>query len=83
MQVTITRRGGIAGIASRGTVDTSAVPGSEEALRSLKAAAEPPRPDAFTYDFRFENQTLTVNEPDMNDALRTLADDAVARGELL
>ena len=83
MQVTITRRGGIAGIAIRGTVDTNTVPGSEEALRSLKAASEPPRPDAFTYDFSFEDQTLTVNDTEMNDALRSLADDAVARGELL
>jgi hypothetical protein len=83
VEVTVTRRGGLAGIAIRGTCDTSEFPGAEEALRSLRAAAAPPHPDAFTYDFEYDDQKVTLNERDLSEPLRALSDTAVARGELL
>ena len=83
MQVTVTRRGGLAGIALRGTCDTSDFPGSEEALRTLRISDTPPQPDAFTYELTFGGNTLAVSDAELGDALRMLCYAAVSNGEIV
>lgn len=84
MKVTVTRRGGFAGIALRGSADTAECPGSEEALRArVGTTPAPPHPDAFSYELAFDDQTVSLSERDVDDALRPLLDQAIARGELL
>jgi hypothetical protein len=84
VKVTVTRRGGFAGIALRGSADTAECPGSEEALRArLGTTPGPPQPDAFTYEVTFGNQTVSLGERDVDDQVRPLIDAALANGEIL
>jgi hypothetical protein len=84
VKVTVTRRGGFAGIALRGSADTTECAGSEEALRAcIGKAPEPPLPDAFVYDVAFDDQTVSLNERDVDDALRPLIDAALADADIV
>lgn len=83
MQVIVTRRGGLAGIAIRGTCDTSDFPGSEEALRTLRVSDAPPQPDAFTYELTFNDQSVSATDAELGDALRMLCYAAVSKGDII
>ncbi len=94
MEVEVVRRGGFAGVAVRGTIDTAELPpdvaaAAEAALRALQfdRPPSPPRhPDSFQYEFSVVNgstrRTVALDEADVPEGLRPIVDAAVARGRL-
>jgi len=94
MQIEVVRRGGIAGVVVRGTVDTAALPPevaatAEAALHGLSAdrSPSPPRhPDSFQYELTVVNGTprrsVVLDEADVPAGLRPVIEAAVARGQL-
>jgi hypothetical protein len=94
MQVEVARRGGLAGVALRGTVDTAELPANvadaaEAALKLLQAAPPPARtrhPDSFQYELTVlsagARSSVVLNETEMPEGLRPLIEAAVARGRL-
>jgi len=94
MQVEVVRRGGIAGVTVRGTVDTAEFPpdvaaAAEAALRGLafdRPPSPPRHPDSFQYAVSVVHggtpRTAVLDEADVPPALLPLIDAAVARGQL-
>jgi hypothetical protein len=94
MQVEVVRRGGLAGVAVRGAVDTTDLPsdaaaGAEIALRALpfgRPPSPPRHPDSFQYEITVVNgstrRTAVLDEANVPEGLRPLVDAAVARGSL-
>ena len=85
MRVTVTRRGGLAGIGLRGSADTSAFAGSEEALLAHRGAKSetPPHPDAFRYEIAYDEGVITLDESDVRGPLRGLVDAALKEGDIV
>jgi len=84
MKVTVTRRGGLAGIALRGSADTDQFAGVDETLRAhVGSSAEPAHPDGFVYDLELDGQTLSLNESEITPELQRLIDAAMAKGEIV
>jgi hypothetical protein len=77
-RIVVTRTGGFAGIARTTEVtDADAVERILGTLRDQPAAAAPPRPDGFVYDFTVEGEaaaaeTYTVPESALPPAVRAL-----------
>jgi len=93
MRVEIVRRGGLAGIALRGAVDTTELPAdvasrAEAALRALPFGQPPPpprHPDSFQYQITLEDgdgRSAVVNESDVSADLRPVIDAARSRGQI-
>jgi hypothetical protein len=95
MHVSITRRGGLAGIPVRGELETSELPApqatlAEAALHSLpiNRPPEPPRhPDGFQYEIAFsatdgDARSAVIDEAEVSDALRPMIETAMGRGTL-
>ena len=86
MRVEVVRRGGLAGIPLRGSIDTSELPPEQAraAKTTLDALPEtpggPPQPDGFQYDLAAEGHSVTLNEAQVPDALRGIIDAALAHG---
>lgn len=84
MKVEVVRRGGIAGIALRATVDTASLPARvsvrvEAAVRGLpfgRPPSPPRHPDSFQYAFTLVDgdaaQTAVLDEAELPTALRPL-----------
>jgi hypothetical protein len=95
MQVELVRRGGFAGVAVRGTVDTAELPpdvaaAAEVALRQLpfdRPPSPPRHPDSFQYEIIVGNgatrRSVVLDEADVPEGLRPVIDAAVARGKLI
>jgi hypothetical protein len=95
MHVRVVRRGGLAGIALRGEVDTTQL-GPDQAkavedvlheLPSDKPAAAPQHPDGFQYDIAFsgaggEPHSVSLDEAEVSDQLRPLIEAALKGGTL-
>jgi hypothetical protein len=83
--VTVTRRGGLAGLGLRGACDASEFPDAEACLRAHvgQAAAPPTHPDSFVYDFNFDDNSLSMDESEVPDELRPLIDAALVNGEIV
>jgi hypothetical protein len=86
-RVNVVRRGGLAGIPLRGSVDLADLPAeagraATAALNAAPAAAEPPHPDGFQYELAADGRTVTLNESQIPEALRPLIDAALAHGTL-
>jgi hypothetical protein len=87
MQVTVVRRGGLAGVALRGDADTSQLPaGAEAALKKLAASGSADvaasHPDGFLYELTFDGQSVTLDESQISDELRPIIDAAMAKATL-
>jgi emfourin len=90
VQVTVVRRGGLAGIALRGSLDTSQLPAAqastaEEALRGLPAgrpAAAPTHPESFQYELTFDGRSASFDESEIPDWLHPLLDAAMVNAEI-
>jgi hypothetical protein len=92
MHVEVVRRGGIAGIALRGTVDTAELPHAgeaEAALRRLQFGRppSPPRhPDGFQYEITVvdgdDRQSTVLDEAEVPAGLHPVIEAAVMRGRL-
>ena len=76
----MTRRGGFAGMAMRGSADTSAFAGADAALQSRVGteAAPPAHPDEFRYEVSLGDQTVSLGEDEITPELRPLIDAAMA-----
>ncbi len=89
MHVEVVRRGGIAGIALRATLETAELPADvrdpvEAALRALpfgRPPEPPPHPDTFAYDLAVTDEagtrTVTVGESQLAPALHDVVAAAV------
>ena len=94
VRVRVTRRGGIAGIALRATVDTAELPNgdgarAESALRDLpwgRAAPEPGLPDEFRYELAIaehdDDRSIILGERELPADLRPVLDVLAQRGQL-
>jgi hypothetical protein len=94
VQLTVVRRGGIAGVAVRATLDTAALAATErdaieQAVQVLpfgEAAPPPSRPDAFRYEVTVtdagRDRTAELPEGALPPALRGPLQAALAGGEL-
>jgi hypothetical protein len=90
MQVSVVRRGGLAGVSLSGDAETSELPPptaatAEAALRSLppgKSAGAPSHPDGFVYELSFNGRSVTLDESEISDELRPLTDLAMSRATL-
>lgn len=93
MQVQVVRRGGIAGVALRGDVDTTALPAGtrsavEQELGRLPFGQPPPtphHPDAFQYEIVVDGDAgrrAVLDEGSVPGALRPLIEQALAHGRL-
>jgi hypothetical protein len=90
MQVTVVRRGGLAGVALRGDAETSDLPpptaaAAEAALGKLAATSEEvaaSHPDGFLYELTFDGQSVTLDESQLSDELRPVIDAAMAKATL-
>jgi hypothetical protein len=95
MHVRVVRRGGLAGIALRGEVETTQLPGDQAkaidaALRTLpadKPAAAPRHPDGFQYEIEFseaggEARSVSLDEAEVSEQLRPLVEAALKGGTL-
>jgi hypothetical protein len=95
MHVRVVRRGGLAGIALRGEVETAQLPddqaqASEAALRALpadKPAAAPRHPDGFQYEIEFsepggETRSVALDEAEISAQVRPLLEAALKGGTL-
>jgi emfourin len=95
VQVDVVRRGGIAGVALRGDVDTTALPAAtrsavEQELARLPFGQAPPpsHPDAFQYeivvvgDGGTSGRRAVLDERAVPDVLRPVIKEALARGHL-
>jgi hypothetical protein len=97
VRVEVIRSGGLAGVRLHGVFDTGELSADAAAradtwLRRLAAGGSsspgpPAHPDAFQYHMRVLDQdqgrSVTLNESDVPDSLRELADAAVARGDVV
>jgi hypothetical protein len=85
MRVTVTRRGGIAGIGLRGSADTTHFAGSEQALLAHRGATSktPSHPDAFHYEVAYDEGVITLGESDVTGPLRELVDAALKAGDIV
>jgi hypothetical protein len=95
MQVKVVRRGGLAGIAMRGEVDTTSLPGhaaaaAQRALAKLpanKAAAPPSHPDSFQYELAYSEggsaRLLCLDESEISDDLQPVIDAAMENATIL
>jgi hypothetical protein len=95
MRVRVVRRGGLAGIALHGEVDTAEFSGDqakaiEDRLHGLptdKPAAPPRHPDGFQYALEFpdpggQSRSITLDESEVGDDLRPVVQKAMERGSL-
>jgi hypothetical protein len=87
MQVTVIRRGGLAGVALRGDADTSELPSeAEAALKKLVAVGSadvaPSHPDGFLYELTFAGKSVTIDESQIFDELRPVIDAAMSKATL-
>jgi hypothetical protein len=94
VQLTVVRRGGIAGVAVRATLDTAALAAAErdaieEAVQALpfgEAAPPPRRPDAFRYEVTVteagRDRTAELHEDALPAPLRGPLQAALASGML-
>jgi hypothetical protein len=93
MRVDVARRGGLAGITLRGSMDTAELPaeaagGAEAALREMRVdqpPSPPGHPDSFQYEITFQHEDggsrcVVLDESELPEALRPLVDAALARG---
>jgi hypothetical protein len=95
VQVEVVRRGGLAGVALRGAVDTTELPPevaepAEAALGELQFDGAPPtpsHPDSFTYAISVieedgSSRTAMLDESELPDGLRPLIDAAMEQAEI-
>jgi hypothetical protein len=90
VQVTVVRRGGLAGVALRGDADTTELPqetatAAEEALKKLPASGPETaasHPDGFLYELSFDGNSVTLDELQISDELRPVIDAAMAKATL-
>jgi len=95
MRVRVVRRGGLAGIAVTGEVDTGELPAEqakavEDRLHRLpldKPTPPPGHPDGFQYALEFpgprgESRSITLDESEVDDNLRPVIQKAMERGTL-
>ena len=93
MHVKVVRRGGIAGVALRGEVDTASLPrheaaAAQQALSRLpdKEAAAPRHPDGFQYEIAYSDRgaqrSLKLDESEISDALQPVIDAAMENASL-
>jgi hypothetical protein len=95
MRVRVVRRGGLAGIALRGEVESAELPPKqataiEDLLHALpvdKPPAEPRHPDGFQYEITFsdpsgESRSVLLDESEVSDDLQPLIQLAMQRGTL-
>jgi hypothetical protein len=87
MRVEVVRRGGLAGIPLRGSIDTADLPpaaarAASGVLTASRAASGPPHPDGFQYELSGRGQSVVLNEREISDDLRPLIDAALAHGTL-
>jgi len=91
VQVSVVRRGGLAGVALRGDADTSELPqptatAAEEALKELSptgSEAAASHPDGFLYELSFNGNSVTLDESQITDELRPVIESAMSRGRLV
>jgi hypothetical protein len=88
----IVRRGGLAGVAMRGTIDTDTLEAGvrervESALRALpfgQAAASPTHPDSFSYEITVHDggdaRTATVDESQLTPDLASVVGRGLSPG---
>lgn len=87
MRVEVVRRGGLAGIPLRGSVDTADLPpetarAAETALSVTPNPADRPHPDGFQYELAADGRSVVLNESDIPAHLKPLIDSALAGGTL-
>jgi hypothetical protein len=94
MEVEVVRRGGLAGMAVRGVVDTAALPpaeaaAAEAALRGLpfdRPPAPPRHPDSFQYQISVEDngarRSVVLDETELPEALRPVVAAAIRGGQI-
>ena len=95
MRVEVVRRGGLAGVALRGAVETAELPPeavapAEAALRQLPYDGPPPtprHPDSFTYSISVAGEggatrTAMLDETELPEGLRPLVDAAMGHAEI-
>jgi len=95
MRVRVIRRGGLAGIAMRGEIETTELPPhqaqlAEEALHGLPAdapPAAPQHPDGFQYEIAFSppggaSRTTLIDEAEVSEALRPVIETAMHHATL-
>jgi hypothetical protein len=94
VRVQVTRRGGVAGIALRATIDTAELPNddaarAESALRDLPwghPPSQPGLPDRFRYELAIaeegDDRLIVLGEHELPAALRPLLDLLAQRGEI-
>ncbi len=90
MKVSVVRRGGLAGIPFRGSVDTTelgdrmgSVESALQALPDGKPAAPPTHPDSFQYELQVaDGKTVNLDESELTDDLQPLVDLALEHGSL-
>lgn len=94
MRVQVTRRGGVAGIALRATIDTTELPEDaaarvESALRGLPWGRPPPKPglpDRFSYEFAMveegDDRSVVLGELELPAGLRPVLDLLAQHGQV-
>jgi hypothetical protein len=95
MRVEVVRRGGLAGVALRGAVETAELPPetaapAEAALRQLPFDGPPPtprHPDSFTYAISVSQddgstRTAMLDEAELPEGLRPLVEAAMGHAEI-
>lgn len=94
MHVEVARSGGLVGLTVRGTFDTTELPERvaglvEDALDRLpfgRPPAAPQHPDSFQYEITVTDvhrrRSALLDEAQLPEVLRDVADTALARGEL-
>ena len=81
----VTRRGGFAGMAMRGSADTTAFTGADAALRAHVGleAVPPAHPDEFRYEVTIGDQTVSLAENEITPELRPLIEAAMANATIV
>lgn len=82
MRVEVVRRGGLAGIPLRGSVETADKAASVALHRLGGGSTAPPHPDGFQYELSSDGRSVVLNENDIPAALRPLIDAALSQGTL-
>ena len=86
MRITVTRRGGFAGVALRGSAETSEFGGADAALQAHVGLEATPssHPDEFRYEVTSdEGHTLSLGEGEITPELRPLIDAAMANASIV
>jgi hypothetical protein len=90
VKISVVRRGGLAGISFRGSVNTrelgdrmASVESALQVLPDGKPAGPPTHPDSFQYELQMEDgKTISLDESELTDDLQPLVDLAMEHGSL-